>query len=333
MSKDLKEAAVFLLPAFIVMFMCASIATAQERRENVSYAPLTLNLTSDATVVSTCASTMAAGAQVKLNARAVSPGGNSIKYKWSITAGRIIGEGAGVVWDLTGAAPGLYKASVEAQTGNVDGECEAFSSTTVYVNPCAPVQLVCPAISITCPTNVVIDEPITFDSTLSGGSPVSNAAYNWTVSAGNIVEGQGTNTIKVDTKGLAGQTIAATVSVGGYPGLDCSANCVVQIPVPQLTCRKFDEFPAIARNDEKARLDNLVIDLQNDPTSTAYVRVSPGRDRKTADVQRHTSRILDYLVNSRGIDSRRIMTVSGPAKDQLMVELWSCPQGAPTPNP
>jgi len=39
--------------------------------------------------------------------------------------------------------------------------------------------------------------------------------------------------------------------------------------------RKFDEYSKIQRNDEKARLDNYGIELQNDPTSTAtwwYIR-------------------------------------------------------------
>ena len=51
--------------------------------------------------------------------------------------------------------------------------------------------------------------------------------------------------------------------MGGYQ-LDCSATCTVQFPVP-LECRKFDEYPTIAYNDEKARLDNFAIALQTIP--------------------------------------------------------------------
>ncbi|WP_410964448.1 hypothetical protein, partial [Salmonella sp. SAL4447] len=78
----------------------------------------------------------------------------------------------------------------------------------------------------------------------------------------------------------------------------------------------------ISRNDEKARLDNFGIELQHDPTATAYVVVYPGRSIKRSEVQRHASRIVEYLVNSRGLDQRRIVTLVGPAKDQLLVELW-----------
>jgi hypothetical protein len=171
-----------------------------------------------------------------------------------------------------------------------------------------------------------------FTATVTGGTPPTAPIYNWTVSAGTIISGQGTSAIRVDTAGLGGQSVRATLSMGGYP-MDCSATCVVQLPLPQPECRKFDEFPDIARNDEKARLDNLAIELQNDPSSTAFVIVHPGQRGRPAEVQKHTSRIVDYLINSRGIDGRRIVTLAGPARSELLVELWTCPQGAKPPVP
>jgi hypothetical protein len=159
-----------------------------------------------------------------------------------------------------------------------------------------------------------------------------NPVYNWMVTAGTIISGQGTDTIKVDTTGLAGQTVRATLSMGGY-NLECSADCGVTIPLPKPSNRKFDEFPDISRNDEKARLDNFGIELQNDPTATAYVVVYPGRSSQRGEVQHHAGRVVDYLVNSRGLDKHRIVTLVGPAKDQLSVELWITPQGATPPNP
>jgi hypothetical protein len=184
-------------------------------------------------------------------------------------------------------------------------------------------------VAIVCPDRVVLGEPLTFSSTVTGGSGNITPVYNWTVSAGSIIEGQGTSTIRVDTNGLAGQSLTATLSMGGYT-LDCSATCTVQFPVT-LECKKFDEFPNIARNDEKARLDNYAIALQNDPTSTAYVIVYPGLRGRPGEVQQHTTRIVDYLVNSRGINSTRLITLVGPPRDVLLVELWLCPQGAKPP--
>jgi hypothetical protein len=321
--------------ALIALVACLSAPqlSAQTRTVTVAAnnAPLTLSLTSDTNAVTACAD--GGAPQVHLTAKAVSPGGYPIKYKWSTSAGVISGEGPVVTWNLAGLKPGYHKASLNIQSTGSDGSCEAFSSVSVLVNPCAVVQPVCPAIEITCPTTVGIDQPLTFSSRYSGGVPANvSPVYNWTVSAGKIIEGQGTDTIKVDTTGLAGQTVRASLSMGGYT-LECSADCAIAIPLPKLNSRKFDEFPDISRNDEKARLDNFGIELQNDPTATAYVIVYPGKSSKRGEIQQHASRVVDYLVNSRGLDQRRIVTMIGTPRDHLFVELWITPQGATPPNP
>jgi hypothetical protein len=294
-------------------------------------APLSLSLKADSNIVTACAD--GGAPHVKLTANAVSPGGYPIKYRWTTSAGTIIGEGPVVEWNLAGLKPGYHKASLDIQSVGSDGSCQAFSSVNVLVNPCVAVQPVCPAIEIVCPSGVEIGQPITFSSRLTGGVPANtNAVYNWTVSAGTIIQGQGTDTIKVDTAGVGGQTVRASLSVGGY-NLECAADCGVAVPLPKLVSTRFDEFPDISRNDEKARLDNYGIALQNDPTSTAYVVVYPGRSGKRGEVQHHANRIVEYLVHSRGLDKSRIVTLVGPVRDNLFVELWVTPQGATPPNP
>ena len=304
--------------------------TAQKPTAAVASAPLKINLTTNATVVSACANS--GEPQVQLNANAVSPSGNPIKYKWTTTGGTISGEGPVVTWNLAGLKPGYHKAHLDIVSTGSDGECSAFSSATVLVNACAPVRPVCPAVEVTCPTSLGIDQPLTFTSRYTGGTSGITPVYNWTVSAGTIIEGQGTDTIKVDTTGLAGQPIRASLSLGGY-NLECAADCAVTIPVPRLTGRKFDEFPDISRNDEKARLDNFGIEMQNDPSATAYVIVYPSKGGKRGEVQEHAGRIVDYLVNSRGLDQQRIVTLVGPVRNELQVQLWITPRGATPPNP
>jgi len=319
-----------LLPLVLVgINIFASEAFAQKvRTEAYVYAPLTLSLAADQSVINACEGN---AALVRLNAKATSPDGLPIRYRWTNDVGRIEGDGPAVTWDLAGAKPGSYKAFLEIDTGSGDRECQAFSSIAVLVKCPPPPPPVCFDVFINCPDRVEVDQPVTFSSALTGGSGNVAPVYNWTVSVGRIIEGQGTSSIKVDTTGLAGQTIKATLSMGGY-GLDCSASCTVSFPVP-LTCRKFDEFPDLARNDEKARLDNFAIELQNDPSSTAYVIIHPGQRGRSRQVQAHTTRIVDYLGNSRGFDARRIITLVGPSQPDLLVELWICPQGATPPRP
>jgi len=320
----------YLGPAALLALFLPTGALAQKAHTPIAFTPPTLSLSASKSVVTTCDGTPS---QVQLDAPATSPDGNPVHYRWSATGGRITGEGPSVVWDLEGLAPGIYKATINIQTGNIKGECEAFTSTTVVVKGCAPViQPACPSVEIVSPTNVAVDQPVTFSSNVYGGTPVVSPIYNWTVSAGTIIEGQGTSSIKVDTTGLAGQTLKVTLSLGGQ-ALDCSASSGVSIPLPQAKSRKFDEFAAISRNDEKARLDNYAIEIQNDPTSTAYVVIYPQRSARGGDTQRRSQQIVDYLVNTRHVDAKRIVSVIGGARDELHVELWICPQGTTPQQP
>jgi len=317
----------FLPIALVGFFALASTASAQKVRiVTREFTPPNLSLVAEPRVITVCEG--AGPAVVHLNARANSS--YPISYHWTSNGGRIEGDGADVAWDLSGLRPGTYKASVDIDTGSGDEACQAFASTLVVVNRCPPPKPVCPNVAIECPDRVVVGEPLTFRSTVTGGTPGVRQIYNWTVSAGSIIDGQGTDTIHVDTTGLAGQSLTATLSMGGYE-LDCTATCTVQFPVP-VECRKFDEFPAIPYNDEKARLDNFTIELQNDPTATAYVIVYPGQRGRPGEVQRQTNRIVDYLVNSRGVNAQRIVTLVGPPRGDLLIELWLCPQGAKPPS-
>lgn len=316
----------FLPFALIGLQVFAAEALAQTARATFNYAPPIVTLTSDRSLINACEGD---AASVQLTAKASSPNGNPIRYSWKVAEGRIDGEGPTVTWNLTGVRPGQYKAYLIINTGNGDETCEVFANTIVAVR-CTP-KPTCPNVSLICPDRIEAGQPVTFASTLTGGTGNVSRVYNWTVSAGRIIEGQGTSSIRVETTGLEGQSLTASLSMAGYED-NCSASCTIQFPIP-LSCRKFDEFPDISRNDEKARLDNFTIELQNDPTSTAYVIIYPGSRAASGPLQKRATRIVDYMVNSRRIDSARIVTLVGPPRSDLKVELWNCPQGAAAPTP
>jgi hypothetical protein len=320
----------FLPIVLVGLSISASEALGQRAKETFVYAPPVVSLSADQAVLNACEGDTSASL-VRLNAKATSPSGSPIRYNWTTSAGRIDGNGDAVTWDLSGVRPGYYKAFLAVGSGSGDEACEAFSSIAVFVKCPPPPPPVCPNVYITCPDRLELDRPVTFTSSLTGGTGNVTPNFNWTVSAGRIIEGQGTASIKVDTTGLAGQTLRATLSMGGYP-LDCSASCSISFPVP-LKGKKFDEFGELARNDEKARLDNFAIDLQNDPSSTAYVIIYPGQGGRSGQVQTQRTRIVDYLVNSRGFDAGRIVTIVGPPRVDMIVELWTVPQGATPPTP
>ena len=274
--------------------------------------------------------TPSANEQVQLSANATDPDGDTLLYTYSTTGGHVTGEGPNVTWDLAGVQPGTYTATVEVDDGC---GCVAFSSTTVTVSGprCHPP---CPEVRVDCPSGITPEgTPITFTASVTGGAPGVTATYNWSVSAGTITSGQGTPSITVDTAKLGGQSITATVQVGGYPP-ECqtTASCTSQVGITAV-CRKFDEYGNIAFNDEKARLDNFAIQLQNEPGSQGYI-VAYGSC--AGEAQKRADRAKDYLVTTRGIDPGRITIVAADnCLAELTVELWICQTGAtniPTAN-
>jgi hypothetical protein len=175
--------------------------------------------------------------------------------------------------------------------------------------------------------------PVTFTANVSAGDPNVTPTFNWTVSAGTISSGQGTSSISVDTTGLpANSTVTATVEVGGYDrSCTTSSSCTANLTAAPES-RKVDEYGNIKFNDEKARLDNYAIELQNDPTAQGYLVCYGGRTGRTGEAQRRCDRAKNYLVNTRGISADRIVTVDGGFREELTVELWIVPSGATPPQ-
>jgi hypothetical protein len=167
---------------------------------------------------------------------------------------------------------------------------------------------------------------VTVTANFTQGIPVVSETYNWTVSAGTITSGQGTRSITISTAGVAGGTITATVDVGGVdPSCNHTASCTFPIKVLPTPPYKFDTYGNIRFNDEKARLDNFAIQLQNMPSARGAI---VGYGSCDAEGMTRANRAKDYLVNTRGIDAGRIDTIDGGCLPELQVQLWIVPQGA-----
>ena len=204
---------------------------------------------------------------------------------------------------------------------------------TITKNPCPyPVN-------ISAPVSVNDGDLITFTSDVAygGSAPLS---YTWTVSPSEakIVSGAGTATITVDSTGLGSQQVTATLVVDDGSGdaacrqhAQASTSVVPKKP-PEVECKTFDQFPSVAFDDDKARFDNLAIELQNAPDSQAYIIIYAGRTSRTGQADALGKRTMDYLVTQRGVDGRRITIINGGYRESDFIEIWVCPQGAKTPQ-
>jgi hypothetical protein len=107
----------------------------------------------------------------------------------------------------------------------------------------------------------------------------------------------------------------------------------------------FDKFGDVCCDDEKARLDNFAIQLQNNPESQGYIIFYGGRRHnypychsarqslpRRGEAEARVARLKPYLVNSRGLDPKRIVVINGGYRESWMAELWIVPKGADAPT-
>lgn len=199
----------------------------------------------------------------------------------------------------------------------------------------------CPyPVNISAPLSVNDGDLITFTSDVAyTGTESLNYAWTVTPSDARIVSGAGTATITVDSTGLGNQKVTATLVVdNGSSEAMCrqramASTSIVLKKLPPPECKPFDQFQSVAFDDDKARFDNLAIELQNAPDSQAYIIIYSGKNSRTGQADLLSRRTTDYLVNARGVDTGRINIVSGGYRDSDFFEIWICPPGAQRPQP
>ena len=103
-------------------------------------------------------------------------------------------------------------------------------------------------------------------------------------------------------------------------------------PIPSPT-RAIDEYGDIPFEDEKARLDNFAIELQNYPQGKGHITCYGGRIGRVGEARRRCERAKKYLSGYRHIPAEQIMLVDGGYREDLTVVLWVVPPGATPPPP
>lgn len=245
--------------------------------------------------------------------------------------------------------PGIHLVEVEGPNG------KTFSkeiNIVKNVKNCICLNVVETTTSKRCPYDISVSSPdsvrdgdlVTFATlnAVSGGTLALNYLWKVTPSSARVTSGLGTQSITVDTTGLGGQTITAElVATDGIYDESCRQRIVgstyvqaVEVRVPP-KAYLFDEFPTLSNDDDKARLDGLAIELQNNPNVQAYIIMYSGTDKRsqTRTPERLSRITLDYLVKERGVDPSRLTIVQGGTRQTTTYQMWLVPPGASTPVP
>lgn len=242
--------------------------------------------------------------------------------------------------------PGVHTVSVTLPNGKlwtreIDVPAGRVKCVVVNYRPLPPMpKSPCPfPVSVSAPQTINEGEIITFAADVSYGG-TAGLRYAWTISPSKakVISGAGTPTITVDSTGLGNQRIIATLVVddgSSDPMCRQTAQSVAVVTAPErkvIVAREFDECNNCTFDDQKARLDNLAVELQNDPSTRAYIIAYGGRYSPLAQVEVLMKRARQYMIDQRGIDASRLTIVNGGFREDDSVELWVVPSGAAPPR-
>ncbi|MGE3465810.1 MAG: hypothetical protein AB7J13_02660 [Pyrinomonadaceae bacterium] len=87
-----------------------------------------------------------------------------------------------------------------------------------------------------------------------------------------------------------------------------------------------DEFGVVRWNEERARLNNFGIQLQNAKKSIGYIIVYPGGNISTKTAGVRGKRALDYLLKLGKFDKSKLELIIGPRQDRFNVQLNMYPK-------
>lgn len=270
---------------------------------------------------------------VSVSTTAVDPENDVLVYHYTVSGGRIVGQGANVQWDLSGLQPGSY--TITAAVDDSCGLCGQTKTETVRVVSCPNCTTPCECWTIDVTGPSVITQPgdsMTFTANVTGGT-ATGITYNWSVSSGTITSGQGTPSITVaTTRDMANQTVTATVDVGGTdvcpscPRTDSASGGIAPLPEPV----KIDEFGKRSNDEIRGLLDNFFNELNANPNNQGYIILYGTEREMTA-----RERLIVNHINLRNFPRDRVTIVRGGVHPDgtVYTKLYRIPPGADNPAP
>jgi len=180
----------------------------------------------------------------------------------------------------------------------------------------------CPFVSVRCGLESCCASPLQFVAQIRGAESGRKVSYQWTVSSGEIVSGQGTSSISVIASKWA--SVTATVEVKGLTA-ECARVTASMTPIcePAPPTQLLDQFGNMPFSQVKRHLDGFADQLRQHPGAQGYILVYGKWDR--------TESSKNYLLARHSIEAGRIVSVRKKRRGGLMIKLYLVSAGGVPP--
>jgi hypothetical protein len=182
-------------------------------------------------------------------------------------------------------------------------------------------ETVCPSISVACARKSCDVSPFHFIARIRDAPPGRSLSYQWSVSSGEIVSGEGTRSIKVVAPKWS--SLTASLNVIGLPP-QCASTAsmsVIREHIP--TAHLFDQFSSAPFAKVSPHLDAFADQLRNQPGAMGYILFHGGRGLAEGAKR--------YLLNKHDIEAGRIVNVRKKRSGRVIIKLYIVPTGAVPP--
>jgi hypothetical protein len=95
--------------------------------------------------------------------------------------------------------------------------------------------------------------------------------------------------------------------------------------------RMFDQYGNISWKEEQARLNNVAVQLRNEPRAVVHIIIYAGRRSCIGETKARALRAKNYLVKVDGISFGRVIWREGGYREDLNLEFWLIPREFPEP--
>lgn len=187
----------------------------------------------------------------------------------------------------------------------------------------------CPTITVSGPVGIVDPDPFKFSAKVEGKLP-HKVKYEWTVSTGQIIDGQGTSAITV-VHPDPNQTLTATVEISPLPkgciGHASESTAPIDRPTPFL----IDEVEQPITKLSEQVLRTAAQEQKNNPNSNLYIIAYANSDVSQFDVRQAVKKVSDFLIKEMKLTASEFEIVTVRSETNA-VKIYRIPPGAEKPS-